>query len=125
MIYLAALPFVGGDPNVFDTNGIGSDAERFLTGVEAGTTSYWLRWFAIAVGLVLLFCVPRKNKVGGRSLKIRTYCNFIMFMLYFYAFCLSLTFGVRGDFFWLQPLVYSLLIGVCYMSNSWTVRHGK
>jgi hypothetical protein len=118
VIYLSGAPILNDGLDQFNTNGVGEGLETFLTGSGPYTAAFWLRIVAVLAGFAILLTWPRK-KSPKKYLRIRVYSDFMLFILYFYVFTLGLIFGQWENYFWIQPLVYSSIMGVAYMSNSW------
>jgi hypothetical protein len=122
VIYLSGAPLLKGGLDQFNTNGVVDGLETFLTGSGPYTASFWLRILSILAGFAILLAWPRKN-APKKYLRIRTASDFTLFVLYFYVFILGLIFGQWDNYFWVQPLVYSSIMGVAYMSNSWRLKN--
>jgi hypothetical protein len=118
VIYLSGAPLLKDGLDQFNTNGVVEGLETFLTGSGPYTAAFWLRIVAVLAGFAILLTWPRK-KSPKKYLRIRVYSDFMLFILYFYVFTLGLIFGQWENYFWVQPLVYSSIMGVAYMSNSW------
>jgi phosphoglycerol transferase MdoB-like AlkP superfamily enzyme len=124
VLYLSGKPLLDNGTDGFNGNGIGEGLETFLTGVGPFTASFWLRLVSIVAALVILFCFPRKN-APRKYLKYRVRADFTLAILFFYIVWLSIIFGTFSDYLWIQPVVYSLIMGTAYVSNSWWYNDGR
>jgi phosphoglycerol transferase MdoB-like AlkP superfamily enzyme len=120
VIYLSGYPLLQGGTDGFNGNGIAEGLEQLLTGSGPYTASFWLRIVSIVAAVVILFCFPRKS-APKKYLKYRVRADFTLAILFFYIVWLSIIFGTFSDYLWVQPVVYSLIMGVAYVSNSWSL----
>jgi phosphoglycerol transferase MdoB-like AlkP superfamily enzyme len=124
VLYLSGYPLIKNVSDGFNGNGVSEGLETFLTGSGPYTASFWLRLVSLVAALGILFCFPRE-KAPKKYLKYRVRADFTLAVLFFYIVCLSIIFGTFSDYLWVQPVVYSMIMGVAYVSNSWWYNDGS
>jgi hypothetical protein len=123
VLYLSGYPLLRGVSDNFNSDGISGGLETFLTGAGPLTASFWLRLLSVISAVTILLCFPRTEN-PRRFLKYRVRAEFALSVLFFYIVSLSVIFGTFSDYLWIQPVVYALIMGIAYISNSWWYRNG-
>lgn len=118
VLYLSGYPLFTSPTEGFGGGGISEGVETFLTGNGPYTLSFWLRIASLFAAVAILWSFPRKT-APKKYLKARILGNFTLAFLFFYVVGLSIIFGNFTDYLWIQPVVYSTIMGIAYIANSW------
>jgi hypothetical protein len=98
-----------------------STFEYFLTGTGIGTSGFWIRLIATAVGLGMILLPLFADT--ERRLKIRSALAFTAFMLFTYVGVLTSIFTDINTFFWIAPIASGLISALVFLGNSAEVRN--
>lgn len=121
MLHLSAYPLVQNFEFGYNPAGL-PPLEYFLSGAGTLTSGFWLRLVAVVVSAWLLVIVLTP---GEKWLKARTNLNFAMAMLYLYVTFLSWLFVDFTQYFWIQPLAYTLISAMVYLANRGVRYHAE
>jgi hypothetical protein len=98
-----------------------SAIEYFVSGTGVGSSGFWIRLIAVAVGLaMMIYPIFDDNRT---RLKIRSALNFAAFCLFTYVGLLTAIFTDPITFFWFAPVVCGFVSALAFLGNSAEVRN--
>jgi hypothetical protein len=121
MIFLSGEPLIADSDKwlSFDPSAYTSLTEYILRGTGLGTLGFWIRLISTVAGIVFLFAWPRR-KFNKKMVTLRSASQLWMFFAFIYVTILAFIFSAFEfyEFFWLQPIVYSLIFGIGYLQTA-------
>lgn len=120
LAFESALPFIK-NFNEITGKPISGELEDFLSGTGISTSGFWIRMFAMLIGLLMIL-VPILPD-SSRRLKIRSALSFIAFLLFIYVGVLTLIFTDITTFFWITPFTAGIMSALLFLGNSAEVRN--
>lgn len=114
------IPLVDGQSDAFlDKSEDLSGIQVFLNGTGYTTSGFWLRIFAIGVGLAMVVT----PFFGTRFLKVRALLDFAAFVLFCYVGILITIYVPLETYFWIAPLISGMVCATVYLGNKAELRY--